>query len=175
MATHRRRKKGRGGPGTPPGARCWPGFRARPRASCLFEQQIAHCTANRACPRLRPIPPLVRGERGDQGLSSDAMTLFARASCAELACSERSLFGQALKAVPAFRRRSSVTRPLALLVNEERTRRISSRSSLCAARGLLRRRATSNALRRNRGARTRWNASASKNATVVKSVPLRTE
>ena len=119
-----------------------------PSASCLFETQIAHCTANRACPRLRPIPPLVRGERGDQGLSSDARAPFARASCAELACSERSLFGQALKAVPAFRRRSSVTRPLALLVNEERTRRISSRSSLCAAPGLLRARATSNALRR---------------------------
>ena len=109
---------------------------------------IAHCTANRACPRLRPIPPLVRGERGDQGLSSDARAPFARASCAELACSERSLFGQALKAVPAFRRQSSAPRPLALLVNEEHARRISSRSSLCAAPGLLRARATSNALRR---------------------------
>ena len=175
MATHRRRKKGRGGPGTPPGARCWPGFRARPRASCLFEQQIAHCTANRACPRPRPIPPLARGERGDQGLSSDARASFARASCAELACSERSFFGQVLKAVPAFRRRSSAPRPLALLVNEERTRRISSRSSLCAAPGWLRPRATSNALRRNRGARTRLNASASKDATAVKSMLLREE
>ena len=140
-----------------------------------FEKQIAHCTANQACPRPRPIPPLARGGRGGQGLSSDAMTPFARASCAELACSERSLFGQALKAVPAFRRRSSVTRPLALLVNEERTRRISSRSSLCAAPGLLRPRATSNALRRNRGARTRWNASACKSSSGVKSVSLRTE
>ena len=82
MATHRRRKKGRGGPGTPPGARCWPGFRARPRASCLFEQQIAHCTADGVCPRPRSIPPFARGERGDQGLSSDAMASLARASTA---------------------------------------------------------------------------------------------
>ena len=175
MATHRRRKKGRGGPGTPPGARCWPGFRARPRASCLFEQQIAHCTADGVCPRPRSIPPFARGERRDQGLSSDARAPLVCASCAEFACSERSLFGQALKAVPAFRRQSSARRPFALLFNEESAQRISSRGSLCAARRLLRPRATSNALRRNRGARTRWNASASKGATVVKSMLLREE